>query len=97
MQKRRLGNSALEVSVVGFGGNNFGGRIDFGASQRVVHRAIELGVTLIDTADSYGNRGGSEECLGRILGEKEKTSCSPPSSGCRWMTQASCTALRAAT
>jgi aryl-alcohol dehydrogenase-like predicted oxidoreductase len=72
MQKRRLGNSALEVSVVGFGGNNFGGRIDFGASQRVVHRAIELGVTLIDTADSYGNRGGSEECLGRILGEKRK-------------------------
>jgi aryl-alcohol dehydrogenase-like predicted oxidoreductase len=37
-----------------------------------VHRAIELGVNLIDTADSYGNRGGSEEELGRILGEKRK-------------------------
>jgi hypothetical protein len=34
------------VSVVGLGGNNFGGRIDFDASQRVVHKAIELGVTL---------------------------------------------------
>ena len=72
MQKRRLGNSTLEVSVVGLGGNNFGGRIDFTASQRVVHTAIELGVNLIDTADSYGNRGGSEEWLGRILGEKRK-------------------------
>jgi aryl-alcohol dehydrogenase-like predicted oxidoreductase len=72
MQKRRLGNSALEVSVVGLGGNNFGGRIDFDASQRVVHKAIELGVNLIDTADSYGSRGGSEEWLGQILGEKRK-------------------------
>jgi aryl-alcohol dehydrogenase-like predicted oxidoreductase len=72
MQKRTLGNSALEVSVVGLGGNNFGGRIDFDASQRVVRKAIELGVNLIDTADSYGNKGGSEEWLGRILGEKRK-------------------------
>jgi aryl-alcohol dehydrogenase-like predicted oxidoreductase len=72
MQKRRLGSSALEVSVVGLGGNNFGGRIDFAASQRVVHKAIELGVNLIDTADAYGNRGGSEEWLGRILGENRK-------------------------
>ena len=68
MRKRGLGSSTLEVSVVGLGGNNFGGRIDFPASQRVVHAAIDLGVNLIDTADSYGNRGGSEEWLGRILG-----------------------------
>lgn len=72
MQKRRLGNSTLEVSVVGLGGNNFGGRIDFAAAERVVHKAIALGVTLIDTADSYGNRGGSEEALGRILGNKRR-------------------------
>jgi aryl-alcohol dehydrogenase-like predicted oxidoreductase len=72
MQTRRLGNSALEVSAVGLGGNNFGGRIDFDASQRVVNKAIELGVNLIDTADSYGNRGASEEWLGKILGEKRK-------------------------
>ena len=72
MQKRRLGQSTLEVSVIGLGGNNFGGRIDFNAAERVVHRAIELGINLIDTADSYGNRGGSEKALGRILGEKRK-------------------------
>ncbi|MGA7489130.1 MAG: aldo/keto reductase, partial [Xanthobacteraceae bacterium] len=70
MQKCKLGNSALDVSVVGLGGNNFGGRIDFPAAERVVHKALALGVTLIDTADSYGNRGGSEEALGRILGDK---------------------------
>ena len=72
MQKRRLGTSALQVSVVGLGGNNFGGRIDFDASRRVVEKAIELGVNLIDTADSYGNWGASEEWLGKILGEKRK-------------------------
>lgn len=70
MRKRRLGNSTLEVSAVGLGGNNFGGRIDLEATRRVVHKAIDLGVTLIDTADTYGNRGGSEEALGRILGGK---------------------------
>ena len=72
MQKRTLGNSALEVSVVGLGGNNFGGRIDFEASRRVVHRAIDLGINLIDTADSYGNKGGSEQWLGQILGQTRK-------------------------
>jgi aryl-alcohol dehydrogenase-like predicted oxidoreductase len=72
MQKRKLGTSTLEVSVVGLGGNNFGGRIDFAASQRVVHAAIDRGINLIDTADSYGNKGGSEEELGRILGDKRK-------------------------
>jgi aryl-alcohol dehydrogenase-like predicted oxidoreductase len=72
MQRRKLGNSSLEVSVVGLGGNNFGGRIDFTAAEHVVHQAIALGVNLIDTADSYGNRGGSEEALGRILGDRRK-------------------------
>jgi aryl-alcohol dehydrogenase-like predicted oxidoreductase len=72
MRKRKLGRSALEVSVVGLGGNNFGGRIDFAASERVVHRAIDLGINLIDTSDSYGNKGGSEEALGRILGDRRK-------------------------
>src|SRR4029079_15731251 len=74
MKTRRLGTSTLEVSVVGLGGNNFGGRIDFAASERVVHKAIALGINLIDTADSYGNRGGSEEELGRILGDKRTNS-----------------------
>ena len=72
MHKRRLGTSTLEVSVVGLGANNFGGRIDFDASARVVHKALDLGVNFIDTADTYGNRGGSEEALGRILATKRK-------------------------
>jgi aryl-alcohol dehydrogenase-like predicted oxidoreductase len=71
MQRRRLGTSPLEVSAVGLGGNNFGGRIDLAATRRVVHAALDAGITLIDTADLY-NDGASEECLGRVLGERRK-------------------------
>jgi aryl-alcohol dehydrogenase-like predicted oxidoreductase len=72
MQKRKLGTSSLEVSLVGLGTNNFGGRIDLAASRLVVDKALDLGITLIDTADIYGNKGGSEECLGQILGPRRK-------------------------
>jgi aryl-alcohol dehydrogenase-like predicted oxidoreductase len=72
LQHRKLGPTGLEVSVVGLGCNNFGGRIDLEATRHVVHRALDLGVTLFDTADIYGERGGSEECLGRILGPRRK-------------------------
>lgn len=72
MKQRRLGNSGLQVSVVGLGCNNFGWRIDVEASRKVVDRALELGVTLLDTADVYGNLGGSEEALGHILGARRK-------------------------
>ena len=71
MKKRRLGKSSIEVSVVGLGCNNFGA-LDVEASRKVVDRAIELGITLFDTADVYGNRGGSEEQLGEILGARRK-------------------------
>jgi aryl-alcohol dehydrogenase-like predicted oxidoreductase len=70
MQKRRLGGAGPAVSLVGLGTNNFGGRIDLAASRLVVDKALDLGVTLIDTADIYGNKGGSEECLGQILGPR---------------------------
>jgi aryl-alcohol dehydrogenase-like predicted oxidoreductase len=73
MQQRNLGTSGLAVSVVGLGCNNFGGsRIDLEASRKVIHKALDLGITLFDTADSYGNRGGSEEILGAVLGERRK-------------------------
>jgi aryl-alcohol dehydrogenase-like predicted oxidoreductase len=72
MRRRRLGNSTLELSVVGLGGNNFGGRIDFDAATRAVQKALDLGVNFIDTADTYGNRGGSEEALGGMLGARRK-------------------------
>jgi hypothetical protein len=70
MQKRKLGAAGPEVSIVGLGANNFANRSDFAASERVVNKALDLGITLIDTADSYGNRGGSEEYLGKILGSR---------------------------
>jgi aryl-alcohol dehydrogenase-like predicted oxidoreductase len=72
MQIRNLGRSGLRVSVVGLGCNNFGGRIDLGASRKVVHKALDLGITLFDTADIYGNSGGSETILGQLLGERRK-------------------------
>lgn len=72
MEQRNLGASGLQVSVVGLGCNNFGGRIDLEASRRVVHKALDLGITLFDTADIYGERGGSETCLGQILGDRRK-------------------------
>jgi aryl-alcohol dehydrogenase-like predicted oxidoreductase len=72
VKQRRLGSSGLQVSVVGLGCNNFGAWIDLEASRKVVHKALDLGITLLDTADTYGNRGGSEEMLGQILGDRRK-------------------------
>jgi aryl-alcohol dehydrogenase-like predicted oxidoreductase len=71
MKSRRLGKSSLDVSVVGRGCNNFG-ILDLESSRKVVDRAIDSGITLFDTADIYGNRGGSEEQLGQILGARRK-------------------------
>jgi aryl-alcohol dehydrogenase-like predicted oxidoreductase len=72
MKQRNLGKSGLLVSVVGLGCNNFGGRIDLEASRRVIDKSIELGITLFDTADVYGDRGGSETILGQVLGDRRK-------------------------
>jgi len=56
------------VTIVGLGCNNFGGRTDEEASRLVIDAALDAGVTFFDTADVYGNRGGSEEIIGRALG-----------------------------
>jgi aryl-alcohol dehydrogenase-like predicted oxidoreductase len=72
MKQRTLGRSGLQVSLVGLGCNNFGARIDLDSTRKVVHKALDCGITLFDTADSYGNRGGSEIFLGKILGERRK-------------------------
>src|SRR6201985_2820080 len=72
MQERNLGKSGLRVSLVGLGCNNFGGRIDLEATRKVVHKALDIGITLFDTADMYGERGGSETCLGQLLGDERK-------------------------
>jgi aryl-alcohol dehydrogenase-like predicted oxidoreductase len=65
---RRIGS--LEVSLVGLGCNNFGGRLDEQATARVVHAALDAGISFFDTADIYGGGGKSEEYLGRALGER---------------------------
>ncbi len=63
---RPLGDSGLEVSIVGLGCNNFGRRVDLEGTRAVVDAALTAGVTFFDTADTYG-RGSSEEFLGEVL------------------------------
>ncbi len=73
MKQRSVGRSGLRVSQVGLGCNNLGQRIDFAASQAVVHKALDAGITLFDTADTYRvPTAGSEEYLGQILGARRK-------------------------
>jgi aryl-alcohol dehydrogenase-like predicted oxidoreductase len=67
MRYRPLGNSGLVVSVVGLGCNNFGRRLDVDRTRAVLDAAIDSGVTLLDTAESYGGSGRSEEMLGEVL------------------------------
>jgi len=76
MQQRSLGKSGLQVSLVGLGCNNFGGRTDLETARSVIHTALDLGITLFDTADVYpvhgGEPGGSEQILGQCLGPHRK-------------------------
>ena len=85
MRYRELGKSGIDVSVVGFGtwaiGGTDWGRVDDGDSVKAIRRAIDLGVTLFDTAPIYGN-GRAESVLGRALGAARKdvvvaTKCGP--------------------
>jgi aryl-alcohol dehydrogenase-like predicted oxidoreductase len=64
VEARRIGS--LEVSVVGLGCNNLGRRIDEERAREVIEAALDAGITLLDTADVYGDTL-SEEYLGRIL------------------------------
>jgi aryl-alcohol dehydrogenase-like predicted oxidoreductase len=72
MDQRALGKAGPQVSVVGLGCNNFGGRTGLEDARKVIGKALDLGITLFDTADMYGNRGGSEEILGQVLGARRK-------------------------
>ncbi|MEM0963512.1 MAG: aldo/keto reductase [Bacteroidota bacterium] len=67
MDTRRIGS--LTVSTVGLGCNNFGWKIDEGASREVIDAALDAGITHLDTAELYGD-GESERFLGRILGDR---------------------------
>ena len=70
MEYGQLGTSGLTVSLVGLGCNNFGARMDDDQVPVVVNAAIDAGITLFDTADIYGDGGGSETLLGRALAER---------------------------
>ncbi len=72
MEYRNLGKSGLKVSAIGLGCNNFGMKCDLEQTRAIVHRALDEGVTLFDTADIYGNRGASEELLGKALGQRRR-------------------------
>ena len=72
MEIRNLGRSGLRVSAIGLGCNNFGARINLEQTRVVIHKAFDLGITLFDTADVYGDRGGSETCMGEVLGAKRQ-------------------------
>jgi aryl-alcohol dehydrogenase-like predicted oxidoreductase len=67
MRYRSLGKSGLLVSVAGLGCNNFGRRLDLEAARGVIDAAVDAGITLLDTAETYGSGGRSEEILGEAL------------------------------
>ncbi len=64
MEKRKIGS--LEVSIVGVGCNNFGGRIDETHTEEVIKAALDEHINFFDTADMYAD-GRSEELIGRFL------------------------------
>jgi aryl-alcohol dehydrogenase-like predicted oxidoreductase len=67
MEQRSLGS--LQVSVVGLGCNNFGGRLDLARTTSVVDAALDAGINFFDTADIYGGTQ-SEVLLGQALGHR---------------------------
>jgi aryl-alcohol dehydrogenase-like predicted oxidoreductase len=69
MRYKRLGNSGLQVSVIGLGGNTFGRYVDAPGTARLIHRAIDLGINFFDTADIY-SLGVSEEHVGKALADR---------------------------
>ncbi len=73
MEYRNLGRSGLKVSVVGLGCNNFGMKLDQSGTDAVVRKALDMGITLFDTADIYGGqKGKSEDLLGKALGKRRQ-------------------------
>jgi aryl-alcohol dehydrogenase-like predicted oxidoreductase len=67
LSHRPLGHSGIEVSAVGLGCNNFGRRLDLEATRAVVDAGLTEGIDFLDTADTYGGGGASEELLGQVL------------------------------
>ena len=66
MEYRQLGNSGLQVSTIGLGTNNFGMRLDAAKTALIISHAVDVGINMIDTSNSYG-KGLSEEFIGKAL------------------------------
>lgn len=72
MEYTHLGQSGLKVSLLGLGTNSFGSRADKATSIRLIHRALDAGVALLDTANGYSG-GQSEMIVGEALdGRRER-------------------------
>ncbi|MCC6190834.1 MAG: aldo/keto reductase [Anaerolineales bacterium] len=67
MEYRNLGKSGVKVSAIGVGCNQIGSQVDRAGARALVHQALDVGINFFDTADTYGNRGRSEEYLGEAL------------------------------
>jgi aryl-alcohol dehydrogenase-like predicted oxidoreductase len=77
MKYRKFGNSGIDVSVVGLGtwplGNDFFGEVDEKAGVSVIHKALDLGINLIDTSPAYGQAYEAEMAVGKALkGRRDK-------------------------
>ena len=72
MRQREIGRSGLFVSIAGLGCSNFGARISDESARLIIDRAFDVGITFFDTADVYGNLGGSELTIGKLLGDRRK-------------------------
>ena len=66
MKYRNLGRSGLKVSVIGLGTNQFGGKVGKEGTREIIHKAVDLGINLFDTADVY-KEGRSEEYIGEAI------------------------------
>ena len=66
MKYRNLGRSGLKVSVIGLGTNQFGGKVGKEETREIIHKAVDLGINLFDTADVY-KEGRSEEYIGEAI------------------------------
>ena len=88
MRTMKIGKSGIEASVVGIGGWAIGGDSMWGASDeaesiRTIHRARELGVTLVDTAPAYG-LGHGEEVVDKALAGRRDQYILSTKCGLRW-------------
>ena len=67
VQFRPLGRTGVQVSALGLGANQFGRVVDAAGAKAIIDRAQELGINFIDTAESYGGNGQSEELVGKAI------------------------------